>query len=175
MPTSTGNQATFGSCSDRLAAGHPRPLLLGPDGSAGLLERPATVLLGVAPRPRGHHSVALGLGATVLLCIDGLIERRDATLDDGLARLLAVAPDLAARPVSELWDEILDRMAPDLTDDIALLPLRVRDGKAPTQEPRAIGDGRPASPGFLPKWTAQSRSAPGARTGPGPSATDSHM
>ncbi len=113
-------------------AGHPPPLLLGADGTASLLERPANMLLGVAPdTPRHHHTVALGPGATVVLYTDGLVEHRDATLDDGLARLVAVAPDLAARPLSELCDEILDRMAPDLSDDIALLAVRVRDVEAP--------------------------------------------
>jgi serine phosphatase RsbU (regulator of sigma subunit) len=113
-------------------AGHPPPLLLGADGTARLLERPANLLLGVAPdTPRRHHTVALWPGATVVLYTDGLVEHRDATLDDGLARLLAVAPGLAARPVSELCDEILDRMAPDLSDDIALLALRVRDVEVP--------------------------------------------
>jgi len=113
-------------------AGHPPPLLLEADGTATLLERPANVLLGVAPdTPRRHHTVALSPGATVVLYTDGLVEHRDATLDDGFARLLAVAPDLAARPVSELCDEILDRMAPDLSDDIALLALRVRDVEPP--------------------------------------------
>ncbi|MGZ4544880.1 MAG: SpoIIE family protein phosphatase [Blastococcus sp.] len=113
-------------------AGHPPPLLLQPDGTASLLERPANVLLGVAPdTPRRHHTVALEPGATVVLYTDGLVEHRDATLDDGLARLIAVAPDLAARPVSELCDEILDRMEPDLTDDIALLAFRLRDLETP--------------------------------------------
>ena len=113
-------------------AGHPPPLLLAPEGTASLLERPANVLLGVAPDiPRRHHTVALRPGDTVVLYTDGLVEHRDATLDDGLARLLAVAPALADRPVSELCDEILDRMAPDLTDDIALLALRVRDVQPP--------------------------------------------
>jgi serine phosphatase RsbU (regulator of sigma subunit) len=70
-------------------------------------------------------------GDRLVLYTDGLVEHRDATLDDGLARLLAVAPDLAARPVSELCDEIRDRMAPDLTDDIALLARRVRDVEPP--------------------------------------------
>jgi hypothetical protein len=32
--------------------------------------------------------------------------------------------------VSELCDEILDRMAPDLSDDIALVAVRVRDIEA---------------------------------------------
>jgi serine phosphatase RsbU (regulator of sigma subunit) len=112
-------------------AGHPPPLLLQPDGTATLLERPPNLLLGVAPdAPRQHHAVALHPGATVVLYTDGLVERRDATLDQGLDRLLGVAQDLAGRPVPELCDEILERMEPDLTDDIALLALRVRsDGR----------------------------------------------
>jgi serine phosphatase RsbU (regulator of sigma subunit) len=103
-------------------------VLIGPEGTARLLERPADVLLGVAPdRPRQHHSIGLRPGATVVLYTDGLVERRDATLDDGLERLRAVAADLARRPVDELCDEIIARLHPDLTDDIALLAVRVLD------------------------------------------------
>jgi serine phosphatase RsbU (regulator of sigma subunit) len=104
-------------------------LLISPDGTAHLLERPADLLLGVIPStPRQHHTLDLPPGAVVVLYTDGLVERRSATLDDGLARLLAVAPDLARRPVDELCDEILDRLEPDLTDDIALLAFRVWEG-----------------------------------------------
>jgi serine phosphatase RsbU (regulator of sigma subunit) len=109
-------------------AGHPPPLLIQPDGAATLLERPSDLLLGVDPgvaRQRG--SVLLRPGATVVFYTDGLIEHRDATLDDGLARLLATAPDLAARPVSEVCDQLLSRLEPELTDDIALLVLRLRE------------------------------------------------
>lgn len=123
-------------------AGHPPPLLLQPDGTATLLERPANLLLGVAPEtPRGHHTIALQPGATVLLYTDGLVEHRDATLDDGLDRLLAVAPDLASSPVSELCDEILVRMEPDLTDDVALLAVRVRPPAPP--DPRSTAQQLP--------------------------------
>jgi serine phosphatase RsbU (regulator of sigma subunit) len=108
-------------------AGHPPPLLIHPDGTAALLQQPSDLLLGVDPGvARQHSSLLLEPGATVVLYTDGLIEHRDATLDDGLARLLATAPDLAARPVSEVCDELLARLEPELTDDIALLALRVR-------------------------------------------------
>jgi serine phosphatase RsbU (regulator of sigma subunit) len=108
-------------------AGHPPPLLIHPDGTSTLLQQPSDLLLGVDPGvARQHSSVLLEPGATVVLYTDGLIEHRDATLDDGLARLLATAPDLAARPVSEVCDELLARLEPELTDDIALLALRVR-------------------------------------------------
>lgn len=112
-------------------AGHPPPLLIERDGTARLLERPRDLLLGVDPESgRQHASVALAPGTTVVLYTDGLIEHRDATLDEGFARLLAVAPDLAAAPVDEVCDALLARLRPALTDDIALLTLRVRDDEA---------------------------------------------
>ena len=107
-------------------AGHPPPLLIGPDGSSALLERPRNLLLGVAAHwPRQQHAVDLVPGATVVLYTDGLVERRDATFDDGVDRLRIAGRDLAARPVDELCDELLVRLDPDLTDDIALLAVRL--------------------------------------------------
>ena len=109
-------------------AGHPPPLLVASDGRAALLTRPADLLLGVDPAaPRRPHTVALGPGDTVLLYTDGLVERRDATLDQGFDRLLALAGDLAGEPVHEFCDQVLARLQPELTDDIALLALRVRE------------------------------------------------
>jgi serine phosphatase RsbU (regulator of sigma subunit) len=108
-------------------AGHPPPLLITRNGAGELLQRPADLLLGaVADAPRRQHVVPLRPGDTVVLYTDGLIERRDATLDEGFDRLVAVAPALAGRPVDELCGEILTRLRPDLTDDIALLAVRVR-------------------------------------------------
>ena len=124
-------------------AGHLPPLLIAPDGTGSLLERPANLLLGVDPdAPRQRHSIVLEPGATVVLYTDGLVERRDAALDDGLDRLLATAPGLAGRPVDELCDAILGRMDPDLTDDIALLALRVREDGPFSPEAGATGRAR---------------------------------
>jgi serine phosphatase RsbU (regulator of sigma subunit) len=109
-------------------AGHPPPLLVEPDGTAVLLKRPSDMLLGVDPgTPRTEHAVSLRPGATLVLYTDGLVEHRGATLDDGLDGLLAAATDLASRPVDEVCDAIIARLHPELTDDIALLALRVRD------------------------------------------------
>jgi DNA ligase-1 len=92
-----------------------------------LLDRASDLLLGVdSGAPRRQHEVELRPGATVVLFTDGLVEHRDATLDDGLDHLLAAGADLAGRPVDELCDELIARLRPDLVDDIALLALRVR-------------------------------------------------
>ncbi len=126
MPTGDGTRLLRWS-----NAGHPPPLLLAPDGTAALLERQVNLLLGVTPdAPRRHHTVVLPPGSTVVLYTDGLVEHRDATLDAGLGRLLALGPAVAGRPVGELCDELLDRMEPDLTDDIALLAVRIPDDRA---------------------------------------------
>ncbi|MGY2085750.1 SpoIIE family protein phosphatase [Blastococcus sp. SYSU DS0539] len=107
-------------------AGHPPPLLVGPDGAAELLERPRNLLLGVVPdAPRSEHVLPLPPGATLVLYTDGLVERRGSTLDDGLRRLAAAAGDLPGLPVEAVADTLLARLAPDYSDDVALVVLRV--------------------------------------------------
>ncbi|GAA4747216.1 hypothetical protein GCM10023328_31820 [Modestobacter marinus] len=107
-------------------AGHPPPLIVRADGTPELLERPHDLLLGVDPdRLRTEHVLDLHPGDTVVLYTDGLVEHRRSTLDDGLARLVAAAQELAGRPVEELCDALLDRMAPEHADDVALLALRI--------------------------------------------------
>jgi serine phosphatase RsbU (regulator of sigma subunit) len=111
-------------------AGHLPPLLLAADGTARLLERQPELLLGVDPAaPRTDETVTLQPGDTVVLYTDGLVERRDASLDEGLARLTEAAVELAGTPVQGLCDALLARLAPEYADDVALVALYVtRDG-----------------------------------------------
>ena len=106
-------------------AGHPPPLLVHPDGTRFLAERPE-LLLGVDPaRPRSDREVVLPPGSTVVLYTDGLVERRGQTLDDGMAHLRGVAAGLHALPPERLCDVLLERLATGAEDDVALLAVRV--------------------------------------------------
>jgi serine phosphatase RsbU (regulator of sigma subunit) len=110
-------------------AGHPPPVVIGPDGVVTVLARDrADMLLGVDPDRTRRESVAsLQEGSTVLLYTDGLVERRDEDLDAGQARLTEVLGELAGRPLEELCDLVVERMVdghPD--DDVALVAVRLR-------------------------------------------------
>ena len=82
------------------AAGHPAPLLRRASGEAEALPARQGMPLGVGADLRWETaSVALEPGDTVVLYTDGLVERRDATLDSVLERVLAA---LAEAPAADL-------------------------------------------------------------------------
>ncbi|WP_369134815.1 SpoIIE family protein phosphatase [Modestobacter sp. I12A-02662] len=119
-------------------AGHPPPMVVNPDGTVMPLTGPrAELLLGVDETTRRREcGVTLDWGATLVLYTDGLIERRDQTLDDGLDRLQQALQELADRELDELCDELLDRMLLGRTDDdVALVAVRLhrQDRRRPTE------------------------------------------
>jgi serine phosphatase RsbU (regulator of sigma subunit) len=109
-------------------AGHPPPILVAPDGEVTVLGSLAgDLMLGVDPAAGRQESVAaLPAGAVVLLYTDGLVDRRNSTLDAGLGRLTAQLRELTGRPLVELCDALLARML-DCTpqDDVALVAVRL--------------------------------------------------
>jgi serine phosphatase RsbU (regulator of sigma subunit) len=112
-------------------AGHPPPIVLGPDGEATVLGGEfGDLMLGVDPAAaRPESVVALPPGSTVLLYTDGLVERRESTLDDGLARLVDHLQALTGRALGELCDELLRRMLQGTPqDDVALVAVRLAGG-----------------------------------------------
>jgi serine phosphatase RsbU (regulator of sigma subunit)/PAS domain-containing protein len=110
-------------------AGHPPPMLLPARGRALVLaSEPTDLILGVIPEiPRVEHRVELGPGDTVLLYSDGLVERRDRDLDDGLAELGAVLTELRDLPLADLCERLLERLViVGHEDDIAIIAVRLR-------------------------------------------------
>ncbi|WP_448617347.1 PP2C family protein-serine/threonine phosphatase [Geodermatophilus sp. URMC 65] len=114
-------------------AGHLPPVLLAPDGSTTLLETRPELMLGIDPdAPRTDHTAEVGDGHTLLLVTDGLVERRDADLDKGLATMREVLRDLGETSLEELCDTLLDRMLPvDGADDVAIVAVRAHPEDRP--------------------------------------------
>ena len=111
-------------------AGHPPPLVLA-DGRSQLLDQRGLPPLGVVPEALPPvHTRQLERGDVVLLYTDGVIERREESIDNGLRRLGIVAEDLADLEPEELGDALLAAMITDIqTDDLAILVVRF-DGSA---------------------------------------------
>jgi len=128
-------------------AGHPPPLLVGPDGSVTLLERDPDLLLGMDPTaPRTDHVQHLPDGATVLFYTDGLVERRGWLLDEGTDWLVGAVTRWAGLPPDELCDRLLGELAGQL-DDVALLAVRLHPEdrpRPPEAGPRRVPPGHSA-------------------------------
>jgi serine phosphatase RsbU (regulator of sigma subunit) len=115
-------------------AGHPPPIVLSPDGSVSVLgEGTGHLMLGVdASVGRAEPTVDLSPGSTVLLYTDGLVERRDSTLDDGTARLVDRLGELADSPLPELCDALLQQLLRGTPqDDVALVAVRLAPPPSP--------------------------------------------
>jgi serine phosphatase RsbU (regulator of sigma subunit) len=88
-------------------------------------------------------------GDTLLLYTDGLVERRDSDLTDGIERLRATLVDVGGLPLDEVCDALLGRLLPDhADDDVALVALRVLPDATSLRRlaPRAPGTVQPAAP-----------------------------
>ncbi|MFI5858216.1 SpoIIE family protein phosphatase [Streptomyces parvulus] len=104
-------------------AGHLPPLLRAPDGTTVYVEEHGPMLGLGLPHPPALQVTAES-GSLLLLVTDGLIERRHIDLQrslDSLARVLARAP----LPPEEVCDELLDRLPPDGSDDIAIMAVHL--------------------------------------------------
>ena len=102
-------------------AGHPNPILVGPDHSEVIWTQPG------APVGVGEEfpmvSVTLTAGTTLLAYTDGLVERRGHSVSSGIDRLRTSARS------DESLDRMLDKVLSDLipsgpSDDVALLGMR---------------------------------------------------
>jgi hypothetical protein len=114
-----------GTCS-LARAGHPAPILVGPDGTARVVDLPAGPPLGLGSLPFEAAEFTVPEGSLLALFTDGLIESRRHDLDEGNRRLCQAlarpAPSLEA-----LCDTVLDSQHRAVDgDDVALLLIRTR-------------------------------------------------
>ncbi|SCL37894.1 Response regulator receiver domain-containing protein [Micromonospora pallida] len=107
----------------RMASAGHLPPLLAVDGRVDYLQHSAPLLGVRAARPPDLEFV-VPPGATLVLYTDGLIERRDATIDEGLDALAAHAVDIGA-DLDAFCARLLRELAPsEIHDDVAVLALR---------------------------------------------------
>jgi serine phosphatase RsbU (regulator of sigma subunit)/anti-sigma regulatory factor (Ser/Thr protein kinase) len=120
-----------------VSAGHPPPLVIGPEGAAFAANGHANPPLGMPQPPTFvEEEVHMPAGTSVLLYTDGLVERREESLDTGLERLRAAGERVLNRTASpnDAITDLLERMigAPRPTDDVALMLLQ-RDATPATE------------------------------------------
>ncbi len=108
-------------------AGHPPPLLLDPRGGATYLETPTGLPVGLNWNlPYEESTALLRPGATLVLYTDGLIDRRDVEVGEGLDRLLEAATDTVGMDIDRLCGMLLEALVPaDASDDVAILAARL--------------------------------------------------
>lgn len=118
--------ATAGTV-DYMCAGHPYPLVVAADGGTRYLRdgrrSPVGARSAVGQAPAGHST--LPPGSLLLLYTDGLIERRNESLDAGFDRLAAAA-GCARLPAGAACAALVDRLAgrPGYADDVAMIAVR---------------------------------------------------
>jgi serine phosphatase RsbU (regulator of sigma subunit) len=106
-------------------AGHPPPLLIRADGATEFLRDGRSPLLGVDPlEPREIGAVTLRPGDTLVCYTDGLIERPDRSLDDGLNAMATTAAAAASDP-GMLAQRLLEQVQEPRRDDAAVLCIRL--------------------------------------------------
>ncbi|MGH3135605.1 MAG: SpoIIE family protein phosphatase [Gaiellaceae bacterium] len=108
------------------AAGHPPPLVVYADGRAEFLEGARGLPLGAgANTSYKQDTLEVPAGSVLLLYTDGLVERRERPIDEGLELLRAAAAD-GPRDPEQLLERILQRLVgtEESADDIALLAIR---------------------------------------------------
>ncbi|MBW8795423.1 MAG: SpoIIE family protein phosphatase [Streptomyces sp.] len=143
------------------SAGHPPPVLLRPDGTAEAVRISPGPPLAVSGMPYETTTIELEPGSVLALCTDGLIERGDRDLDQGL-RYLVDALSASCRPERALHETGRALLASlrnqPRRDDAALLLARTRAVPAPNiahwqipADPAAVSQAR--------EWTARQLTA----------------
>ena len=107
-------------------AGHLPPVLRTGGGRLHVLDDESDLLLGLdADAERHERTTDLPAGSTLVLYTDGLIERRDASLDAGIARVTQAVSRLGDADAEATADAVVTAAGSSNEDDIAVLVLKV--------------------------------------------------
>ena len=122
-------------------AGHPPAVLATPNSQPRLLDNALSVPLVVhRDEPRSQAFEELVPGSTLMLYTDGLVERRDESIDDGIERVCEILTATSGLPVNEVADIVLCELSPPegYDDDVAIVvcrpsptPLRIEKAATP--------------------------------------------
>lgn len=109
------------------SAGHVPALLAVPGATPETLTRAVSVPLAVQrSKPRPEASRFLSPSSTLMLYTDGLVERREDLIDNGIERAGAILADTIGSPAEAVADAVLGGLAPadGFDDDVAIVVYR---------------------------------------------------
>jgi GAF domain-containing protein/anti-sigma regulatory factor (Ser/Thr protein kinase) len=107
-----------------VSAGHLPPLVVDHDGSR-FLEGARGAPLGALPYPRyDSATVELAPDSLIVLCTDGLVERRDRPITDGMSQMAAIATATGPDPDQICGELVYQLVNEDSTDDVAVVVAR---------------------------------------------------
>ena len=105
------------------SAGHLPPVVVDTEGRYTIVDtggRPPLSLFGSGT----DQSFTAGVGDTIVLYTDGVVERPGTVIDQGIEELARFVAEHHEKSVTEIVDLTLDHFAPNSSDDLALLLLR---------------------------------------------------
>ena len=109
-------------------AGHPPPILVTAAGQYRLLDQVRSLPLAMLPADwrRGQATATLPPGATLMLYTDGLVERRNQSLDKGIDAATVTMAERAKDHPDHVADHVMSAMTPTAgyEDDVAVLIYR---------------------------------------------------
>ncbi|MEU9143736.1 SpoIIE family protein phosphatase [Streptomyces sp. NPDC048349] len=134
------------------SAGHPPPAVVGPDGAVEYVELSPGPPLGVGGWPFEPVERELPPGSVLALYTDGLVERGEGDIDEGMRDLAdrLLRADVLGRPLRQARHDIVEGLPPGrLRDDVTLLLARTRVVDADSiatwrldADPAIVGDAR---------------------------------
>ncbi|WP_374777493.1 PAS domain-containing SpoIIE family protein phosphatase/ATP-binding protein [Streptomyces sp. NBC_01310] len=144
------------------SAGHPPPAVVDPDGTVEYVELSPGPPLGVGGWPFEPVELVLPPGSVLALYTDGLIERGEGDIDQGMRDLAdrLLRADVLGRPLRQARHDIVEGLPPGrLRDDVTLLLARTRvmdAGSIATwqldADPAIVGDARHLALDQLTAW-----------------------